>query len=83
MTALMILAGILMLLPGLCSIFGGVVIATGHRGGARDPLVIALGAVPSRPRLPGSCCFAARHAVRRPIGGNKAWTSLIRAALPS
>jgi hypothetical protein len=45
MTALMILAGILMLLPGLCSISGGVVIATGYRGGARDPLVIALGAV--------------------------------------
>jgi UPF0716 family protein affecting phage T7 exclusion len=44
-TALMILAGILMLLPGLCSIFGGVVIATGYHGGARDPLVIALWAV--------------------------------------
>jgi hypothetical protein len=44
-TALMILTGILMLLPGLCSIFGGVVIATVYRGGTRDPLVIALWAV--------------------------------------
>jgi uncharacterized membrane protein YraQ (UPF0718 family) len=41
-TALMIIAGILMLLPGLCSIFGIMVIRGLDPQGAQDPGMIAL-----------------------------------------
>lgn len=42
MTALMIFAGILMLLPGLCSIWGVMAITGIDPRGAQDPRMIAL-----------------------------------------